>query len=47
MEKATADDKDEIIDLIEKINDAIQAGSIADLRDPVEELSEILYYLES
>jgi molecular chaperone DnaK len=47
LEKATTDDKDEIIDLIEKINDAIQTGSIQDLSDAAEELSEILYYLES
>ncbi|MGH8559837.1 MAG: Hsp70 family protein [Methylococcales bacterium] len=47
LEKASADDQDEIIDLIEQINDAIQAASTESLREPVGELSEILYYLES
>ncbi|MGH8552178.1 MAG: Hsp70 family protein, partial [Methylococcales bacterium] len=47
LDKASADDKDEIVDLIEQINDAIVSGSTESLQGPVSELSEILYYLES
>ncbi len=47
LDKATADDQDEIVDLIEAINDAIQAQSTESLGEPVEQLAEIVYYLES
>ncbi|MGR9106991.1 MAG: Hsp70 family protein [Gammaproteobacteria bacterium] len=47
LANASPDDKDEIIDLIEKINDAIKIGSIEALQAPMEELSEIVYYLDS
>lgn len=47
LEQATADDREEIVDLIESINDAIQSENSDALKAPVEELSDILYYLES
>ena len=47
LDDASADDRDEMIDLIEAIKDALAAQEIENLRVPVEELSEILFYLES
>ncbi|CAK0765820.1 hypothetical protein CCP3SC15_3360003 [Gammaproteobacteria bacterium] len=47
IESASAEDRDEIINLTEIIRDALAAGEFDDLKEPVEQLSDILYYLES
>jgi molecular chaperone DnaK len=47
LDQATPEDRDDMINLIESIRDAIEAGDHAAVKGPVEELSEILYYLES
>ncbi|MBS3952872.1 MAG: Hsp70 family protein [Methylomicrobium sp.] len=43
----SAEDKEDMIDLIEKIGGCIDAGDEAGLQEPVEQLSDIIYYLES
>ncbi|CAK0762664.1 Chaperone protein DnaK [Gammaproteobacteria bacterium] len=47
IEGASDEDRDEIVNLIETIRDALAADRLDDLKDPVEELSDILYYLEN
>jgi molecular chaperone DnaK (HSP70) len=47
LEKASADDREEMINLIETIKDAIAKEDVDGLSKPTEQLSEILYYLES
>jgi molecular chaperone DnaK (HSP70) len=47
LEEASADDREEMIDLIEVISDTLGAGDLDSLNAPVEELSEILFYLET
>lgn len=46
LDEASAEDREEMIDLIEAISDALSAGDMEGLKDPVEDLSEILFYLE-
>jgi molecular chaperone DnaK len=43
----SAEDKEDMIDLIEKIGDCIDASDEAGLQEPVEQLNDIIYYLES
>jgi molecular chaperone DnaK len=43
----SAEDKEDMIDLIEKIGGCIDAGDEVGLQEPVEQLSDIIYYLES
>lgn len=43
----SAEDKEDMIDLIEKIGACIEAGDESGLQEPVEQLSDIIYYLES
>ncbi|MDO8846532.1 Hsp70 family protein [Methylicorpusculum sp.] len=43
----SAEDKEDMIDLIEKIGACIEAGDEPGLQEPVEQLSDIIYYLES
>jgi molecular chaperone DnaK len=48
LEEATPEDREDMINLIETIRDAIAAGHTgASLKEPMDELSDILYYLES
>lgn len=47
LDGASDEDREEMIDLIEAINDALHAGNLDALDEPVEQLAEILYYLES
>jgi molecular chaperone DnaK len=47
MEKATEEDREEIANLIEAIHDALESEDIEALTAPVDELSDILYYLEA
>jgi molecular chaperone DnaK len=46
LEKANDDDREDIIDLVEQINDALTAGDQVALVEPAEQLSDILHYLE-
>lgn len=43
----SAEDREDMIDLIEKIGACIEAGDESGLQEPVEQLSDIIYYLES
>jgi molecular chaperone DnaK (HSP70) len=47
LENASAEDKEDMVNLIETINDAIAKKDFSSLKDAVEQLSDILYYLES
>lgn len=47
LDDAAPEDREEIVDLIETINDAIEAEQKEGLTATMTELSEILYYLES
>jgi molecular chaperone DnaK (HSP70) len=47
LDRAAEDDREEMINLIESIKDAMQAGDIDALAEPVAALSDILFYLES
>ena len=47
MEKATEEDREEIANLIEAIHDALENEDVEALTAPVDELSDIIYYLES
>jgi molecular chaperone DnaK (HSP70) len=47
LDKAAEDDREQMINLIEAIKDAVAAGDFAALAEPVAELSDILFYLES
>lgn len=45
--RAEPDDREEMVDLIEKIQEALSANAMTDLTEPVEELSDIIFYLEA
>jgi molecular chaperone DnaK len=47
LDQASSDDREDIINIIEVIKDGISKQDISDLKDPMDELSDILYYLES
>ncbi|MDG4552051.1 MAG: Hsp70 family protein [Candidatus Contendobacter sp.] len=47
LDRASEDDREDIINLIEKINDALTAADSAAVKAPMAELSDILFYLES
>jgi molecular chaperone DnaK (HSP70) len=47
LDRASEDDREDMIDLIEAINSAISTGDEDDLQDRLDELSEIIFYLES
>jgi molecular chaperone DnaK (HSP70) len=47
LEKASAEDKEDMVNLIETINDVIAKKDFKALAEAVEQLSDILYYLES
>ncbi len=47
LDNASAEDKEDIVDMIEAINDALAIEDIAALDKPMEQLSDIIYYLES
>ena len=47
LEQVSADDREDLINLIETINDAIAEQDSSTLQSAIEELSEILFYLES
>lgn len=47
LDGASDEDREEMIDLIEAINDALHSGNLDALDEPVAQLAEIIYYLES
>jgi molecular chaperone DnaK (HSP70) len=47
LDRATADDREEMINLIEAVNDALIKSDFTALAGPMAELSDILFYLES
>lgn len=47
LNDATPDDREDMINLIEQINDGLAAQDLAALSEPVAELADILFYLES
>ena len=47
LEKASEEDRDEMINLIENIMDALNNNERESLREPCEQLSEILFYLDT
>jgi molecular chaperone DnaK (HSP70) len=47
FEQISEDDKEDIVNLIEAIAACIEADDIEGLEDPVEQLNDIIYYLES
>jgi len=47
FEQVSAEDKEDMVDLIETITACIDNDDIAGLEEPVEQLNDILYYLES
>ena len=47
LDNATAEDKEDMVDMIEAINDAITADGSKILTESMEQLSDIIYYLES
>jgi molecular chaperone DnaK len=46
LPEATNEDREDMVDLIESIKDAIAADDSAAMKEAVEELSDILYYLQ-
>ncbi len=47
LDNAATEDKEDIVDMIEAINDAITADNSTVLNESMEQLSDIIYYLES
>ena len=47
LDRASEDDREEMINLIETITDALAAEDFAAVKAPMAELSDILFYLES
>jgi molecular chaperone DnaK len=47
LDDASAEDREDMVNLIEAINDAITKKDYAALKEPMDQLSDILYYLES
>jgi hypothetical protein len=47
FETVSVEDKEDLVDLIEAIAARIEAGDDQGLREPVERLSDMIYYLES
>jgi len=47
LEDASPEDREDMVNVIETINDAIAKEDFAALKDPMDQLSDILYYLES
>ena len=47
FEQVSAEDREDMVDLIETITSCIENEDIAGLEEPVEQLNDIIYYLES
>ena len=47
LEEASTEDREDLVDLIESVNDAINNEDTAALRHATEELTDLIYYLET
>lgn len=47
LDRATQDDRDEMVNLIEAVKDALASNDFTALAEPMAQLSDILFYLES
>ena len=47
LDEASAEDREDMVNVIETINDTIAKKDFDNLSVPMEQLSDILYYLES
>lgn len=47
LEEATPEDREDMVDLIETIRDAMAVKDSAALKTAIDDLSDILYYLEN
>jgi len=47
FDQVTAEDREDMIDLIETLSSCIEANDIEGLAEPTEQLADIIYYLES
>ncbi len=47
MESANAEDKEDLVNLVEAVRDALAAGDVDATERAVAELSDLIYYLES
>jgi molecular chaperone DnaK (HSP70) len=47
LEEASAEDKEDMVNIIETINDILAKEEFSALNEPMDQLSDILYYLES
>jgi molecular chaperone DnaK len=47
FDQIDAEDKEDIVDLIETLQNCIDAGDIAGLQEPMDQLNDIIFYLES
>lgn len=47
LEKASSEDREDMVNLIEELNEAIAAEDFAKLAEAIEQLSDILYYLDN
>ena len=47
LDNASPEDKEDMVNVIEMINDAITKEDLTALKEPMDQLSDILYYLES
>ena len=47
MEKAGEEDREDLVDLIELIKDALQTEDSEALKKAMDELTDLVYYLES
>lgn len=47
LDNASPEDREDIVNMIEAINDAITKKEFGDIKEPMDQLHDILYYLES
>ncbi len=47
LEQATPEDREDLVDLIEAVNDAVQGGDAGALHEPMEHLTDLIYFLET
>lgn len=47
LETASTEDREDLVDLIEAVNDALEAEEVAALQRATQELTDLIYYLES
>jgi molecular chaperone DnaK len=47
LEEASTEDREDLVDLIESVNDAVKKDDAVALRQAIEKLTDLIYYLES